>query len=151
MANATLTISANGTVQGKAFSYSKTQTVDNIDTVIRRVGQPSSGQSVVTFATVGGDQTPMIDQEHDITMIANHDSRATMQLNMDSSAGNVRIHLEPGCFFVIQKADAGGNINETTTATTSTCVAITNFDIGRLDNGHSQPKYGILGCFNYAS
>lgn len=150
MANATLTISANGTVQGKAFSYSKTQTVDNIDTVVRRTGVSSINNTVVSFVT-SGDQTPQIDQEHDITMIANHDSRATMQLNMDSSAGNVRVHLEPGCFFVIQKADAGGNINETTTATTSTCVAITQLEVGKLDNGHTAPKYGILGCFNYAS
>ena len=151
MANATLTIGVTGSVQGKSVSYSKSQTVDNIDTVIRRTGVSSLNNTVASHVSGGSSQTPVVDQEHDVTLIANHDTSATMQVNMDSSAGNVRVHLEPGCFFVIQKADAGGNINETTTATTSTCVAITQIELGKLDNGHTSPKYGILGCFNYAS
>ena len=152
MANATLTISANGTVQGKAFSYTKAQTVDNIDTVIRRTGQPGLGQTVITHSTTGSSSsTPIIDQEHDITLVANHDSRATLYVNLDSSAGSVNYYLEPGAFFVIQKADDGGNMNASTTATTSTCVACIEIELGRAQPGLSAPKYGVFGCFNYAS
>lgn len=152
MANATLTISVTGTVQGKAVSYSKEQDVDNIDTVIRRTGQPGKGQSVMTHNTTGsGSGTPIIDQEHDITLIANHDTRATMYVDFLSSAGTISMHLEPGCFFVVQKAEAGGNFNASTTDTTSTCVALTKNEIGKSQPGLAAPKYGVLGCFNYAS
>lgn len=151
MANATLTLKISGTVNDKTIAYTKTQTVDNVDTVIHRVGKATINSSLNTHVAPAGTQTPIAEQDHDIMLLANIDSRADVDFAITCSAGDLHIILEPGAFFIIQKADAGGNLNLSTTATTTTMVSTTSFDVGRYHLASGAAKFQMFGCYNYAS
>ena len=151
MANATLTLKIAGTVNGKTIAYTGTQEVDNIDTVISRIGQATVNTSLNTLSATGGTTTPIVEQDHDIMLLANVDTRADIQFAINNGAGTLNLVLEPGAFFIIQKADAGGNMNISATATTTTMVATTDFEIGRYHAASGAAKFQMFGCYNYAS
>ena len=151
MANATLTLKISGTVNGKQITYTGTQTIDNVDVGISRIGQSTINPSLNTLSATGGTTTPIVEQDHDIMLMANVDTRADIDFAVGSSAGALHVVLEPGGFFIIQKADAGGNLNISATATTTTMVATTDFEIGRFHLASGAAKFQIMGCYNYAS
>ena len=151
MANATLTLKIAGTVNGKTIAYTGTQTIDNVDTVISRIGQAVVQDTAVTHGPTGTEQTPIAEQDHDLLLIANVDSRADLKVNVTTAAGNVTFKYEPGAFLILQKADAGGIMNQSTTATTSTVQSTTVLQIGRYDKMSGAPRYLVMGTYNYAS
>ena len=151
MANATLTLKIAGTVNGKTIAYTGTQTIDNVDTVISRIGQATVNSSLNTLGATGGTSTPIVEQDHDIMILANVDTRADVDFIITSSAGSLHVVLEPGGFFILQKADAGGTLNISATATTTTVVSTTDFEVGRYHFASGAAKFQIMGCYNYAS
>jgi len=151
MANATLTLKIAGTVNGKTIAYTKTQTIDNVDTVIQRIGQSRINLALQSHVAPAGTSTPIAEQDHDIMLLANIDTRADIDFAISCSAGDLHLILEPGAFFIIQKADAGGCLNLSTTATTSTMVSTTSFDVGRYHAASGAAKFQMFGCYNYAS
>ena len=151
MANATLTLKIAGTVNGKQINYTGTQTIDNVDTVISRIGQATVNSTLNTLSATGGTTTPIVEQDHDIMLMANVDTRADINFQINNAAGTLNVVLEPGAFFILQKADAGGNLNISATATTTTMVATTDFEIGRFHFASGAAKFQIMGCYNYAS
>ena len=151
MANATLTLKIAGTVNGKTIAYTGTQTIDNVDTVIHRVGQATVNSTLNTHVAPAGTQTPIAEQDHDIMLLANVDTRADIDFVIGSGAGTLQVVLEPGSFFIVQKADAGGCLNISATATTTTMVSTTGFEVGRFHLASGAAKFQMFGCYNYAS
>lgn len=149
MANATLTLKIAGTVNGKTIAYTGTQEVDNIDTVIMRLGRCNNDASVWTHGT--STYTPIADQDCDIMLAANVGTRGDLTFGVITAGDDIQFFLETGAFIIMQKATAGGVINASTTATTSTCVASAYFECLRSYQHITAPSYHIFGCYNYAS
>lgn len=147
MPTATLTLKISGTVAGKALSFSHDRTI-NYDTPIERIGMSIKNSSITTHDSSGSGATPVVDQDHDMLMIANVGTRAPMTTSL---GGILSVHLQPGEFFVLQKATAGGVLNSSATATTSTCVAVTFIEPARTNAALGAPQFHILGTYNYAS
>lgn len=151
MANATLTITIKGTVNGKNLNYTFTQVVDNIDSTSIRLGAAESDASVLTHAATGGPNTPIVDQDSDIMLVANTDNRGTLQVMFTTSGDDVWTYLEPGAFIVMQKAALGGVVNSSTTATTTSMVSLEVIEVLRPFVYNTAAKYWIMGCYNLAS
>lgn len=152
MANATLTIAINGNVNGKPIAFTLTQTVDNIDPVVQRQGTTGSAESIVTHSIPSvTTSSPTADQDHDILMVANQGARSTIFAELNDSTQFLRVFLEPGAFYIVQKADAGGCYNTSTTATTSTCISSDYITVGKANEFSGQALFHVFGCYNYAS
>lgn len=152
MATATLLVKISGTINGKQFNESFSQEVADINKSVSRIGTfQADAKTIVTHAVPGITYAPEVDVDADIMLVCNIGSAGGLQVTFNTSGDSVYIFLSAGSFMIMQRADAGGVINNSTTATTSTVASLVSIELERPSLHDPAAKFWMMGCYKYLS